>query len=99
MGKSIDSLIGRLGAPRPPLDGMPAAAQRSVAASLSGELALELLALAAVFENNSEALAGELLGAAIADAWEALDDGQMLRATQACRDILSGAAGGGMRRH
>ncbi|MDE1714884.1 hypothetical protein [Chromobacterium amazonense] len=99
MGKSIDGLIDRLGMPRPPVGGISAVSQRRVSAALSGDLALELMALAAVFENSSEALAGEWLGAAIADAWEALDDSQMLRATQACRDILSGAGDGGLRRH
>ncbi|WP_434633518.1 hypothetical protein [Chromobacterium sp. CV08] len=61
-----------------------------MSAALPGDLALELMALAAAFHDSSEALAGELLGAAIADAWEALDDGQLLQATRACRRLLDG---------
>ncbi|UTH72548.1 hypothetical protein [Chromobacterium sp. IIBBL 290-4] len=90
MGKSVDNLLFGLGRPLPPFDGMAESARKNVAAALSGEQALELLALASVFEERGEALAGRLLGAAIADAWEALDDAQMLKATQACRRILGG---------
>ncbi|AXE34301.1 hypothetical protein [Chromobacterium phragmitis] len=88
MGNSMERLVSGLGESGA-WPGAPAAARR-LEAALPGELALELRALAAAFGSSSEDMAGKLLGAAIADAWEALDDGQMLRATRACRRLLDG---------
>ncbi|AUH49976.1 hypothetical protein CXB49_03575 [Chromobacterium sp. ATCC 53434] len=96
MGKSIDDVVAKLGDARRLSDGAPGMPRR-MAAALPGDLALELMALAAAFHDSSEALAGELLGAAIADAWDALDDGQLLQATRACRRLLDdGEAGEGL---
>lgn len=86
MGNSMERLVAGLGEEAAAPGGQAAA--RRMAAALPADRALELQALAAAFGSSSEDMAGRLLGAAIADAWDALDDGQMLRATRACRRLL-----------